>query len=118
MHRASRPPPVSFFKSQENRGGLAHTKRRGIHTQGTCLQQRLPSPAPAFTPPSLPPPIKMAHMEGFLLKKSYISYRSRFFQLDGSNLLYKASKEDVKERNLMTLTGDSQVIEFKAKRGK
>jgi hypothetical protein len=60
----------------------------------------------------------MAHMEGFLLKKSYISYRSRFFQLDGSNLLYKASKEDVKERNLMTLMGDSQVIEFKAKRGK
>jgi len=59
----------------------------------------------------------MAHMEGFFLKKSYISYRSRFFQLDGSNLLYKASKEDVEERNLMTLTGDSQVIEFKAKRG-
>eukprot|EP00624_Nannochloropsis_granulata_P007311 evm.model.NODE_7120_length_16464_cov_72.988220.4 len=58
----------------------------------------------------------MALVEGFLLKKSYISYRVRYFQLDGPNLLYKASKEDMKERNLMTLTGESQVTEFKAKR--
>ncbi len=63
------------------------------------------------------PPTEMALVEGFLLKKSYISYRVRYFQLDGPNLLYKASKEDMKERNLMTLTGESQVTEFKAKRG-
>ncbi|GAB5029705.1 cmgc mapk protein kinase [Nannochloropsis oceanica] len=58
----------------------------------------------------------MALVEGFLLKKSYISYRVRYFQLEGSNLLYKASKEDMKERNYMTLTGESQVTEFRAKR--
>jgi hypothetical protein len=60
----------------------------------------------------------MALIEGFLLKKSYISYRPRYFELDGSNLLYKTSKEDAKERSLMALTGDSQLIEFRAKRGK
>lgn len=56
-------------------------------------------------------------MEGILLKKSYISYRPRFFLLEGTTLLYKASKEDLKERNSMTLTTDSQVVEFKVKRG-
>lgn len=60
----------------------------------------------------------MARIEGVLLKKSYISYRPRYFELDGSNLLYKTSKEDAKERSLMSLTGDSQLIEFRAKRGK
>jgi len=59
----------------------------------------------------------MARVEGILLKKSYISYRPRFFVLDGSNLLYKNDKEEEKERNLMTLTTDSTVIEFAAKRG-
>ncbi|EWM29196.1 mitogen-activated protein kinase [Nannochloropsis gaditana] len=58
----------------------------------------------------------MARIEGVLLKKSYISYRPRYFELDGSNLLYKTSKEDAKERSLMSLTGDSQLIEFRAKR--
>ena len=58
------------------------------------------------------------HMEGILLKKSYISYRPRFFVLEGDTLLYKASKEDAKERSSMVLTTDSQVVEFKAKRGK
>lgn len=57
------------------------------------------------------------HMEGFLLKKSYITYRPRYFLLDGSNLLYKAGKEDARARNLMTLTTDSSVTEFRAKRG-
>lgn len=59
----------------------------------------------------------VAHMEGFLLKKSYITYRCRYVVLDGSNLLYKASKEDARARNLMTLSMDSQVVDFRAKRG-
>lgn len=56
-------------------------------------------------------------LEGYLLKKSYITYRSRYFVLDGSNLMYKAAKEDAKERNLMTLAADSTVIEFSTKKG-
>lgn len=60
---------------------------------------------------------KMVHMEGFLLKKSYIAYRARYFLLDGSNLLYKATKDDTRARNLMTLSTDSQVVEFRVKRG-
>jgi len=59
----------------------------------------------------------MVHMEGFLLKKSYIAYRARYFLLDGSNLLYKATKDDTRARNLMTLSTDSQVVEFRVKRG-
>jgi hypothetical protein len=59
----------------------------------------------------------MARLEGYLLKKSYITYRSRYFVLDGSNFMYKASKEDTKERNLMTLTAESSILEFPTKRG-
>ena len=85
-----------------------------------------PGPGPVVTVTAADPaagdkdkaaPAMGAHMEGFLLKKSYITYRPRYFLLDGSNLLYKASKEDARARNLMTLTTDSSVTEFRAKRG-
>jgi hypothetical protein len=55
--------------------------------------------------------------EGYLMKKSYLNYKARYFVLEGSNLFYKASKEEYESRGVMTLGADTQIIEFPAKRG-